>query len=218
MFSDGLVALGLGCALLGATGVVCAQSAGSGDPVRRPLAGIGQDAHVVPTNVVVDASGSESMPQLIDSLLDAITQLSNYRKPATLPQVIRVSRAQIERTICDGPCAVKAWYLPGEGVYIDEDLHPETNLIHRSILLHELVHFMQEAGGEASALDACHRWVQREQQAYELQAQYLALTGDDSGFQQRVSAQATLVGMRTVCRSSSHPANAASGRTQPEIH
>jgi hypothetical protein len=157
----------------------------------------------------MDRVDIESMPQLVDSLLEAITRLSSFRKPTTIPHVTRVSREEIERTICDGPCMVKAWYLPGEGVFFDETLRPEANLIHRSILLHELVHFVQEENGEAANLDPCRRWVQREQQAYELQAQYLAVIGDDTGFMQKVSAQSSLVGARTVCRGWDHPADTA---------
>jgi hypothetical protein len=165
-------------------------------------------------NGFVDRGNIESMPQLIDSLLDTITRLSSYQRPATPPQVTRVSRAEIERSICNGPCMVKAWYLPDEGLFFDESLTPESNLIHRSILLHELVHFVQEANRAGARLDACHRWVQREQQAYELQAQYLALIGDQSEFVQRVSLQSTLVAGRTVCRGFEHPANASAQARQ----
>jgi len=208
MFSDGLVALGLACGLLGAAGAKCAQSDSPDDPVHIST-DYSQHAQSAATNVFFDRSDVESMPQLIDSLVDAITRLSSFRKPATMPHITRVSRAEIERSICSGPCMVKAWYVPDEGVFFDESLTPETNLIHRSILLHELVHFVQEANGEAEGLDPCHRWVQREQQAYELQARYLALIGDDSGLGQRVSTQSSLVASRTVCRGFDHPANAS---------
>ena len=208
MYSYRLVAVAVACGLLGAARAACAQSS-SPDDTQAPTAGYGQSVHSAASRVVIDQGDIESMPQLVDSLLDAITQLSSFRKPATIPHVTRVSREEIERTICDGPCMVKAWYLPDEGVFFDETLRPETNLIHRSILLHELVHFVQEENGEAANLDPCRRWVQREQQAYELQAQYLAVIGDDSGFMQKVSAQSSLVGARTVCRGWNRPADAA---------
>ena len=208
MFSYRLAAVALLCGLLGAAGAACAQ-ASSPDDTQTPPAGYSQSVQSAVTRVVIDRGDIESMPRLVDSLLDTITQLSNLRKPATIPYVTRTSREEIERTICDGPCMVKAWYLPDEGVFLDETLRPESNLIHRSILLHELVHFVQEENGEAANLDACHRWVEREQQAYELQAQYLAVIGDDTGFMQKVSAQSSLVGARTVCRGWDHPADTA---------
>ena len=147
MFSDGLAALGLVCGLLGAAGAACAQSASPDDSVPRSTVDYSQDAQRAATNIFIDRGDIESMPQQIDSLVDAITRLSSFRKPATMPHITRVSRAEIERTICNGPCMVKAWYVPDEGVFFDESLTPETNLIHRSILLHELVHFVQEVNG-----------------------------------------------------------------------
>jgi hypothetical protein len=208
MFSYRLVAVAFVCGLLGAASPLCAQSPSLEDP-PTPTAGYGGSTQSAVIRVAINRGDIESMPQLVESLLDAITQLSSFRKPATIPHVTRASREEIERTICDGPCMVKAWYRPDEGVFLDETLRPESNLIHRSILLHELVHFVQEENGEGANLDPCHRWVQREQQAYELQAQYLAVIGDDSGLMQKVSAQSALVGARTVCRGWDRPADAA---------
>lgn len=195
MFSDGLVAFALACGLLGAAGSVCGQSVSYPEGSQAPSLSIRAQTHAG-----VDRSEIGSMPDLVESLLDAIARLSTYHKPTETPRVTRVSRAEIERMLCNRPCMVKAFYLPNEGVFFDEALTPETDLIHRSILFHELVHFVQEASGEAANLDACHRWVQREEQAYELQARYLAQIGDESGFMQKVSAQSALVGSRTVCR------------------
>jgi len=214
MFSDRLVVLGLACGLLGAAGTVCAQSASSEDPPYESTVEYRSDAHRAAMNGFIDRGTIESMPQLLDSLLDTITQLSSFQRPATPPRVTRVSRAEIEHSICSGPCMVKAWFLPDEGLFFDESLTPESNLIHRSILLHELVHFVQEANGAGARLDACHRWVQREQQAYELQAQYLALVGDQSEFVQRVSLQSSLIASRTVCRGFEQPTNASAQSRQ----
>jgi len=209
MFSDGLVALAVACGLLGVSSTACAQSLSADELDRGSQIERSENGLSAATHSLIDRADIQSMPQLVDSLIDAITRLSSFRKPSGLPPVTRVSRAEIERTICDGPCMVKAWYLPDGGVFFDDTLTPETNLIHRSILLHELVHFVQEFNGEAAGLDPCHRWVQREQQAYEVQARYLALIGDESGFMQKVSAQSALVASRTVCRGFNRPADAA---------
>jgi hypothetical protein len=209
MFSDRLLTFGLACWLFSAAGTSWAQSSASEGRAQRSTVDYSPDAQPAATNVFLDRGDIESMPQLIDSLLDAITQLSTFRKPNTLPQVTRVSHADIEHTLCNASCTVKAFYLPDEGLFFDESLTPERNLIHRSILFHELVHFVQEVNGTAARLDPCHRWVQREQQAYELQAKYLALIGDQSDFVQRVSLQSSLVASRTVCRGFEHPANAS---------
>lgn len=209
MLSRGLLLFGLALGLLGAAGPAHAQSVSPDDGAHNPGATVsyGQGSHADATNDLIDRGDIESMPQLVDSLLQTIIGLTHYRKPGTAPRVTKVSRAQIEQTICNEPCAVKAWYLPEEGIFLDESLTPETNLIHRSILFHELVHWVQDVNGEAASLDPCHRWLQREQQAYELQYRYLALIGDNSNFMQMVGNQSWLITNRTVCRGWDHPAD-----------
>jgi hypothetical protein len=121
----------------------------------------------------------ESMTELVDSLLGLIPALTQYRKPDSQPPVLRVTRAQIEEKMCGGSaCPMRAWYLPDEGIFLEDNLHPETDLFDRSVLFHELVHYLQELNAEGAALDACNRWFRREIEAYGLQNQYLALTGN----------------------------------------
>lgn len=119
-----------------------------------------------------------SLPDLVDSLLRLIPALTQYHYPESQPQVFRVTRAQIQDTMCGGAaCPMRAWYLPEQGIYLEDNLHPESDLFDRSVLLHELVHYLQELNGEGAHLDACNRWFQREVQAYGLQNRYLGLAG-----------------------------------------
>jgi hypothetical protein len=205
MFSDRSLVLILAFVLPGAAGSAHAQSFLPDEAGRRP----GDAAHAL----LIDRSDVESIPQLVDSLLQALSKLSSYGKPATTPRVSKVSRAEIERTVCDGPCAVKAWYMPGEGIFLDDSLTPETNLVHRSILFHELVHFVQDVNGEADSMDACHRWLHREREAYELQNQYLARIGDNGSYMQMAGNQSWLASNRHVCRAWDGPADADSSRS-----
>src|SRR5689334_10179900 len=124
MFSDRLLTLGLACWLFCVAGASWAQSNASEDRAHRATVDYSQDTQPA-ANGFIDRDDIGSMPQLIDSLLNAITQLSSFRKPDTLPQVTRVSHAHIERTLCSGPCTVKAFYLPDEGLFFDESLTPE---------------------------------------------------------------------------------------------
>jgi len=213
MFSVGLLLLGLAFGLLGAAGPLYAQSF-SADNAARQSVGYTQASHSAATDLLVDRSEIDSMPQLVDSLLEAITRLSSYSKPSTTPRVSKVSRAEIERTICQGPCAIKAWYLPQEGIFLDDSLTPETNLVHRSILFHELVHFVQEVNREAASMDDCHRWLHREREAYDLQNQYLARIGDHGSYMLMVSNQSWLTSNRHVCRAWEQPADADSAHTR----
>jgi hypothetical protein len=123
-----------------------------------------------------DTGAMEDMVELTRHLLRTATRLSKYRMPAALPAVTRIPRPELERLACaegTAKCGVSALYEPARGVLIAEDLQPETNLFHRSILLHEVVHYLQEMGHEMSASAACERWYQREIEAYAIQKQYL---------------------------------------------
>jgi hypothetical protein len=148
---------------------------------------------------LIDRSEIDSMPQLVDSLLSSITRMSDYPKPGTTPPVTKVSRAEIERTICSGPCPVKAWHMPGEGIFMDDRLSPETDLVHRSILLHELVHYLQEINGAGASMDECDRWLYREREAYRLQNQYLGLIGNSTSYHLMVANESWIASNRNTC-------------------
>jgi hypothetical protein len=151
----------------------------AGEMAKPPLhAAYQEDAPVARAFAFLDRTRFESMSELVDSLLRLIPALTQYHKPDSQPLVFRVTRAQIEERMCGGiACAMRAWYVPDEGIYLEDNLHPETDLFDRSVLFHELVHYLQELNAEGAALDACNRWYQREIQAYGLQNHYLALTG-----------------------------------------
>jgi hypothetical protein len=74
--------------------------------------------------------------------------MSEYPSPDVLPQIHRVSVIEMQQKICGGrSCAVKAFYHPEWGVYVDEALDIQDNAFDRSIQLHELVHHVQHAAG-----------------------------------------------------------------------
>jgi hypothetical protein len=117
------------------------------------------------------------MNDLLPALLVAVDFLSKYPRPDELPPVHRVPHATIEQFACGKPCAALAVYRPGEGIYLDEALKPESNIFARSVLLHELVHYVQDVSHELVAIRPCERWYRREQEAYAIQKRFLALLG-----------------------------------------
>lgn len=118
-----------------------------------------------------------SEAELMPALVSALDQLSKYHRPVALPEVIRVPHERIEAIVCNAKCAALAAYRPGEGIYLDERLKPETELFDRSILLHELVHYVQDMNDEHGDMRPCMRWYQREQEAYAIQKIFLFMTG-----------------------------------------
>ncbi len=126
---------------------------------------------------VLTDSRALSSDELVPSLLDAIDQLSKYRRPKDVPVILRVAHAELEAMACPGKCGVLATYRSGEGIYLDDTLKPETNLFDRSIVLHELVHYVQDINHANADMEPCRRWYFREIEAYAIQKQYLTLIG-----------------------------------------
>jgi len=119
-----------------------------------------------------------SEAELMPALVSALDQISKYPRPVALPEIIKVPHERIEEMVCHAKkCAARAFYRPGEGIYLDDSLKPETNLFDRSILLHELVHYVQDMSGERADVKPCLRWYQREQEAYAIQKVFLGMTG-----------------------------------------
>ena len=204
MFSKELRVLAAAIGLVAATAPANAAPDAPGDgALEAPKAGMYASSVASSDSSrlyrLMDRNQIDSMSELVESLLDTITRMSDYPKPNIAPRVSKVSRAEIERTICSGPCPVKAWHLPETGIFMDDSLAPETNLVHRSILLHELVHFLQEVNGAGAGMDECSRWLHREREAYWLQNQYLSLIGNSSSYHMMVANQSWIASNRTTC-------------------
>lgn len=124
-----------------------------------------------------DRADFDNLNDLVKHLIRTVVRHSKYRKPDALPMVTRVTREDLEHRACSvaqQKCAVSAVYESERGIMIAEDLKPETNLFHRSILLHEIVHYLQDLGHELESAAACDRWYYREIEAYAIQKYYLA--------------------------------------------
>lgn len=115
--------------------------------------------------------------QLLPALLSALDQLSKYPRPPMLPALHRLPRAELQQLVCGGPCPALAIYRPGEGIYLDDKLRPETGLFDRSVLLHEMVHYLQDLNNEHDDMRPCSRWYYREQEAYAIQKRFLIIVG-----------------------------------------
>lgn len=124
-----------------------------------------------------DTAEFDDLDSLTRHLIRTASRMSKYRLPPALPMVTRIERTTLERMACaEGAvrCNVSALYTPERGVLIAHDLKPETHLFHRSILLHELIHYLQDTANELAGASDCERWYQRELEAYALQNRFLA--------------------------------------------
>ncbi len=124
-----------------------------------------------------DTSPADNLGEVVKSLTRAIDRLARYHVPKEPPRIYRIPHAELENYVCGTHCAIRAWYKPGDGIFLDDSLKPETNLFHRSILLHEMVHYFQDSSGEYANMSACDRWFHREVDAYTVQNRYLGVIG-----------------------------------------
>lgn len=143
---------------------------------------------------------------LAKTLLLEIEHLSRYWASKQLPPIAIVSQDEINRIVCKKPCAVRAAYLPERGVLLADTLDPLNEALDRSILVHELVHFLQEINNRYSELSPCKRWFQREHEAYAVQNQYLY----------RINANRHVGGMLEPSMCEDNPKDKKSNAFQPD--
>jgi hypothetical protein len=122
---------------------------------------------------------TSTVTSLVVELLTSIQLLAGYPAPKVLPDVYVIPHQDIEERFCGGPCRVRALYDAQQGVFIDDSLDFQSDIFARSILLHELVHYVQNTSGRFDVLaNKCARHSARERDAYEIQNLYLASMRD----------------------------------------
>ena len=115
-----------------------------------------------------------ALGKLVSELLLAIHLLSGYAIPEEPPRVEFLPHSELEERACGRPCQVYGWFPPGQTVYLDDRLNPLVSMAARGILLHELVHFLQQEEGTFAVAPNCDAWLDREREAYDIQIRWLA--------------------------------------------
>jgi len=121
--------------------------------------------------------GDEPLAALLLELFSAIHAIAGYPIPSSVPEVHVVSLQQLHARVCPQACPVRAYYLRGEGVFIEQSLDFRADAKARAILLHELVHHVQILSARFDSLSDCAAWYAREQEAYQIQNEYLRVEG-----------------------------------------
>jgi hypothetical protein len=127
------------------------------------------------------------MSDLYATLLSWAVTLSGYPAPPEPPIVVKEPHAFFVENACNKrECKVLGWYAGGRNVYLDESLDPEVNLFASSILVHEMVHYLQGVargddalkGGRAfNIAPSCQQLVHWEFEAYAVQREYILRYG-----------------------------------------
>jgi hypothetical protein len=118
------------------------------------------------------------MKELYEVLLSWAVLLSGYSAPTERPEVVMVSHAYLEQLACEGRhCKVMGWFPPGKIIYIDDRLDPDASLYASSVIVHEMVHYLQQASGKYPSPYSCANAIAMEREAYAVQQAYLVRYG-----------------------------------------
>jgi len=111
---------------------------------------------------------------LVQELVQEASELSGLQPVVDLPKVTFAPMFIVSQYACGGNCDALGAYNPQRGILIEWTLDPQRDLYARSILLHEIVHFLQDRHKVHGDNATCQRWHQREFDAYSVQNKFLA--------------------------------------------
>src|SRR3954469_2826661 len=126
---------------------------------------------------LAQSPSAQSVEEVAKQLIEIIAVLGDYRVTNQLPPIFEVPQHMLEEKVCDQPCSVSAAYVPREGIYLAANLNPVREPLDRAVLLHELVHYLQQGHPKFSHLSGCARERAKELEAYAIQNAYLASCG-----------------------------------------
>jgi len=118
-----------------------------------------------------------TMNTIVVSLLTWITAHTNYPMPDQIPVVVLAPHAYIEQLVCGEPCEALGAYADGNVIYIDEILDVNRNVCAKSVLLHEIIHYLQDKNERFIDIPPVVREMYREYEAYGVQKIFLRESG-----------------------------------------
>jgi hypothetical protein len=118
------------------------------------------------------------MNELYAIMMSWAVTLSGYSLPDTPPDIAAVSHSYLVEHACGGrECKVMGWFPPGHTIFLDKRLNPKVSLYASSILVHEMVHYLQHQSGRLNAPFSCETAIELEREAYAVQQEYLTRYG-----------------------------------------
>lgn len=167
--------------LLGLTlsGVVFAESSLTGNTETPALA---VDEHITLVSSLEPPHQTRTLPVTeARGYMNWAIYLSDYKDStkAFLPPEVRFeTQAFFVSNACGGrqSCKVLGWYADRGVIHVHERLAEMRTLFASSLVVHEMVHYLQQASGRFAAND-CEAFVQREIEAYAVQQAYYVAYG-----------------------------------------
>lgn len=116
------------------------------------------------------------MSSTIAALLAWAVMLSGYPMPNRTLSVAFVTTDHLYDMACAGrQCKAMGWYGGGDVIYLDDRMDVENNLLHASVVVHEVVHWLQEDFMHKD--QTCPDFIVREREAYGVQRAFLLAYG-----------------------------------------
>ena len=111
---------------------------------------------------------------LLAVLLSWTVSLSPYEHPGEPPSLEFKPHQFFIEHACGGveKCRVLAWYDNNGTIFVDQRLYGNTDANTRSVIVHELAHYLQDLSGEYGDMN-CNLYAKREREAHSIQRQYL---------------------------------------------
>lgn len=118
------------------------------------------------------------MHDLFAVLMSWAVTLSGLPPAPHMPQIVAVPHAYLIDAACNGrECKVMGWFPPGETIYLDQRLNPQDSLYAASIVVHEMVHYLQQPMAARNLAADCEATILLERQAYAVQREFLLRYG-----------------------------------------
>jgi len=112
--------------------------------------------------------------QMISVLLSWTVYLSGYPLPETLPVLEYQPHGFFVEHACLGNenCRAVGWYDDNGTIFLDERVKGQEDAMTRSLIVHELTHYLQDLSGKFDS-ESCEDHLVREREAYSIQRQYI---------------------------------------------
>lgn len=112
----------------------------------------------------------------IETLLAAAISLGGFTVNPPPPEVVEVTTEQMERLYDCKECShiPQGMFKPEQPdkIFVQKGI-PDGNTMEQSILLHELVHYLQFKQGKIRPHMACKEWLANEMEAFAVQEKWL---------------------------------------------
>ena len=109
----------------------------------------------------------ENINELIVALLLWITSHTEYKNPIKYPSIEFIEQKELSQLACKIDCEILA-YTPIEPkykIFLSNTLDPLNDVCHRAILMHEIIHVLQEEQGVFSDYESRTKKHMREMDA-----------------------------------------------------